>query len=133
VETETPGSPDPAAGPASGTGQSRRSVPTWAWAVGGVVLVAVIAAVIVLVAGSGDEPGYNDAVRERFIAACTEDGGEPVRSTCECIYTRVEGEIPFDRFEAVDAELAEQAAGQPAGAPLTLPADIEAIRADCVD
>jgi hypothetical protein len=114
-------------------GSSRRFVPTWAWAVVGVILVAIIAAVVVLVAGSSDEAGYDDAVRERFMTACTEDGGEPVRSTCDCIYTRVEDEIPFDRFEAVDAELAEQAVGQPAGAPLTLPAELEAIRSDCVE
>jgi hypothetical protein len=109
----------------------RRRVPVWLPVASAAVVVIVIAVVAVLVV-SGDDPGYDDAVRQRFLEACTDDGGEPVRSTCECVYEGVEREIPFDRFEEIDDELVAQAAERGAGEPLTLPDDVQAIVERCL-
>lgn len=95
--------------------------------VAGIVLlaVAVTAAVIVLV--STREPaGYSAEDEQRFMAACTANGGEPVRGTCSCIYGQMAAKVPYSRFVAVNNDLAGKQA------PIELPQDVEAIRADCV-
>jgi hypothetical protein len=128
---ESPPTEDAKPEPTSGE-SPRAGLPRWAWIAGAAVLLVVVVGVIAGAASSSSEATYDDAVRDRFLSACTEDGGDPVRSTCECIYAKVEAEIPFDRFEEIDAQLAEQAGAREPGAPLELPSDIEAIRVACV-
>jgi hypothetical protein len=113
---------------ASPSPASRRPWYFWtALAVLGVVVVVVIAAAV----RPRAQDDYDDATRERFVAACTADGGEPVRSTCVCLYDEIVEHVPFDRFELLDDELATEVQDG-ADAPLTLPGDVQALLDECV-
>lgn len=107
-----------------GRGSRRRVLVVVAVAV---VLAGLIAAFVIVMGRS--DPTYDDATRSRFMDACTADGGDPVRGTCECIYDGIVASIPYDRFEDVDKLLREQAASNE---KLVLPDDIDAIRRNCV-
>jgi hypothetical protein len=110
------------------TGSARR--PWYLWV--GVALVALVAVVaLAVVVRSGAQDDYDDAVQQRFLAACTAQGGDPVRDTCACFYDEIVAAVPFDRFELLDASLATQVQGPSAG-PLALPADIQALLDGCV-
>lgn len=102
----------------------------WAPIAIGVLIVAVAAGI--LIARSGTQDDYDEAVQRRFLDACTGQGGEPVRDTCECFYDRIEQTVPFDRFEDLDESLAAEASGTASGQPLNLPPDIDALLQECV-
>jgi hypothetical protein len=101
----------------------------WIGLGGAGVVIAVVA--LLSISRAGTERDYDDAVRDRFVAACTTDGAEPVRGTCVCLYDRIEQTIPFDRFEEVDASLASQVAASP-GQRLDLPDDIDVLLQACL-
>jgi hypothetical protein len=94
-----------------------------------VVLVVVVVAVAVVLANRSSSSGYDDATRQRFLDGCTADGGEPVRSACECLYDQIVATIPFERFSVVSGELT--ATTVEPGAPLELPEDFQALVAGC--
>ncbi len=110
---------------------SRRKRPWYLWATAGVVVVGVAIVVIVAVRPR-PQSTYDDAVRERFLGACTAQGGEPVRDTCECFYDEIEQNVPFDRFELLDESLAVQTQSTVPDQALQLPDDINAMLQDCV-
>jgi hypothetical protein len=117
--------------PAAVADGRRRRLARWSWVVAAAVVAAIVIVVLITMTDS-DEQGYDDGVRARFLEVCTADGGEPVRSTCECLYEGVEREIPYDEFERIDAELAAQADQSEPGAPLDLPAEVQAILDRCL-
>ncbi|MBI2706666.1 MAG: hypothetical protein HYX32_15450 [Actinobacteria bacterium] len=95
--------------------------------VAGIVLLAVaVAAVVVAFISSREPTGYTAEDEQKFMAACTANGGEPVRGTCSCIYGQMATKVPYARFVAVNNDLAGRQS------PIELPQDVEAIRADCV-
>jgi uncharacterized protein involved in exopolysaccharide biosynthesis len=102
------------------------------WAGLAVVLVIVVIAVIAAVRPR-PQSSYDDAVRGRFIGACTAQGGAPVQNTCACLYREIEQNVSFDRFELVDEMLAAQLQARTApDQPLLLPEDINAMLQDCI-
>jgi hypothetical protein len=116
--------------------QAERSAPAsrrpwYLWAGLGVAVVLVVV-VIALVARPSD-PTYDDASRDRFLEACTADAGEPVRSTCECLYDRIQASVPYDRFELISDDLRREAEGMPPDAPLELPDDVQAMLDACLE
>lgn len=108
---------------AEGPRRSRRRLP---WLVAAGVGALVIVGVVVAVLATRDQGGYDDQTRDDFLAACTADGGDPVRPTCECIYDEMVATVPYDRFEEVDEQLTQQSGD------LTLPDDVSAIVDGCV-
>lgn len=124
----------------TGTEQSRSGRPWYLWvAVGLVVLVIVI--VIAIALRPRPQDSYDDAVRDRFMSACTAQGGEPVSETCACFYDRIEQDVPFDRFETLDETLGQTLATQPlatqtqasaAGSAVNLPEDLNLMLTECV-
>lgn len=98
--------------------------------VGLAAILIVIAVTIGVVLGlRRSSATYDGASHDRFIAACTADGGEPVRDTCECIWEGIVSTIPFERFVRIDRELRGQAVS---GKDLEMPDEIDSIREDCV-
>jgi hypothetical protein len=104
------------------------------WIVGSIVGVVLLVAVVAVVAAVRPRPqsDYDDAVHDRFLGACTAQGGEPVRDTCECLYGEIEQNVPFDRFELLDESLATQTQSTAPDQPLQLPDDVDAMLQDCV-
>jgi hypothetical protein len=92
--------------------------------------VVVVLAVVLLTRPA--DPTYDDASRARFVDACIADGGEPTRSTCECVYDEIAATVPYDRFEAVSDELALQDSQKAPEEPLELPDDIQAMLDTCL-
>ena len=115
--------PDDAPAPAS----SRSKV---GWIVGGVVAVVVLLVVVIALVAR-PAPGYSDATRQRFVAACTADGGAGVQGPCGCVYDKLSSTMPYDRFADVDAQLKAQFPSTPQGQPLTLPPDVQAAVEAC--
>lgn len=104
--------------------------------VGAIVVLAVVVAaftVALLVRRSQRPEGYSDTVYATFMEACSRDGGEPVRPVCQCIWDRAVTEIPYGRFEQINAELVAQEAEQGTGVPLHVPDDFGAIVRACAD
>jgi hypothetical protein len=65
---------------------------------------AALAAALLLGACTGREPtGYGDEVKDNFVGACTEAGGED--DVCECTYEAVSNEIEFDRFKEIEESI----------------------------
>lgn len=95
----------------------------------GLVVVVVAAVLRLVLTGGAADRSYSSETHDRFIASCSADGGEPVRSACECLYEGIEDEVPYERFEQVDEELRDDAAR---GSTVTLPEDLDGIRAGCV-
>lgn len=93
-------------------------------------IAAVVVAVVLLVVVRPADPGYDDATRQRFLDACTAEGGDAVAGTCGCLYDRMAADLPFERFEAVDELLAAETVE--AGQPLALPADVQALLDACL-
>ena len=70
-----------------------------------VVVLGVLAAVLI----SRGSQEYSSDDELKFVAACTTKGGEPVRSTCICIFEQVKVRIPYDRYVQVNADLEARA------------------------
>ncbi len=116
----------PNAGSDAGSDAGRRS----RVAVG--VVAALVIVVLVVVAVAASRPaGYTDATRERFLRACTADGGPAVEDACRCTYDKLASTVPYDRFADVDQQLRQQKPAVPDGQPLSLPSDVEAVVASC--
>jgi hypothetical protein len=115
------------------TETSRASKRRWYLWAGLAVVLAVLVIVVIAAVRPRPQSDYDDAVRDRFISGCTAQGGAPVKDTCECLYGQIEQNVPFDRFEVIDAMLAAQlqAATAP-GQPLELPDDVNAMLQDCI-
>lgn len=96
----------------------------------GLVVVVVAAVLRLVLSGGAADRSYSPESHDRFIASCSAEGGEPVRSACECLYEGIEDEVPYERFEQVDEELRSSDAD---GSPVTLPGDLDAIRVGCVE
>jgi hypothetical protein len=111
--------------PTSGGGSSRR----WLW-VGGLALLVVVVVVIGVVLAR-PKPGYSDEDARKFREACTAEGGDAVRSACQCLYERIVVSVPYERYQEVDRDLAAQRAASP-GATVTLPPDLDLLRVACV-
>lgn len=135
---ETQGQDPPDAGsaeePSDATDESKRSsrFPTWVWILAALAGLAIVIGIVLIAVGASEQTDYDDATRTRFLDACTADGGDPVRRTCECIYDGVEAEIPFDRFEEIDSQLSEQASSTGPGDPLPVPEDVQRIVDRCI-
>jgi hypothetical protein len=113
---------------AEGPRRSHRRMPWLLVAgLGAVALVAVIVAVVVT--RDGSPAGYDETTRANFMAACTEEGGDPVEPTCACIYDEMAATVPYDRFTEVDEQLAQETA---TAGELPLPDDVAAIVDRCV-
>jgi hypothetical protein len=107
---------------------SRR--PWYLWA--GLGMAAVLVVVVIALVARPSDPTYDDASRNRFLDACTADAGEPARSTCGCLYDRIQASVPYDRFELISDELRREAEGLPPDAPLELPDDVQAMLDECL-
>ncbi len=103
-----------------------------AWRRWGVVATVVVLVVVVAGVGFGVSRSttstYDEVSRERFIAACTADGGDDVAPACECLYTAITEKIAYERFEEVSDQLT---AARDAGEPIVLPDDIAALVPAC--
>jgi hypothetical protein len=105
--------------------------PWYLWAgVGAAILIVVV--VIAAIVRPRPQSSYDDAVRARFLEACTAQGGATVADPCGCLYDKIEQNVPFDRFELLDETLAIQTQTSAPGQPLNLPDDIDAMRLECV-
>ena len=77
--------------------------------------------------------------RTGFLAACTQplEDSRLISAICQCVFDETQGQLSFERFQAIDAELvaqaeaAEEAETTPQFAP-RLPDDLADIIADCV-
>ncbi len=62
---------------------------------------------------SGGPSDYGVNVQREFVASCVEEGGEDLRDVCECTYDKISEQIPFERFEEIDQQIADQEADLP--------------------
>jgi hypothetical protein len=115
-------------GPEASGGSKRR----WYLSVGLAVVALVVVIAIVAAVRPKRQTDYDDAVRDRFLAACTAQGGEPVQDTCGCLYDQIEQNVPFDRFELLDDTLAGEVQASAPDQPLELPDDINAMLQGCI-
>jgi hypothetical protein len=88
-------------------------------------VVRLVGAFVILVAALGacSEPGpddYDEAVEREFLESCVTGSDVDV---CRCLYDRIEDEIPFERFEEIDRQLAED--------PAELPDDVSRLAVVC--
>lgn len=104
----------------------------YVWMAAGVVVV-VVAIAIAAAVRPRPQSDYDEAVKVRFVDACSAQGGDDVRDTCECFYGKVADTIPFDRFELLDETLAIQTSTQQPGQPLNMPDDVNALLQECVN
>jgi hypothetical protein len=111
------------------SGRFKRRWYLWA---GLAVLILVAAIAVAAVVRPKPQTEYDAAVHDRFLAACTAQGGEPVQDTCECLYGQIEQNVPFDRFELLDDTLASEAQAGGPDQPLELPDDINAMLQGCI-
>jgi hypothetical protein len=119
---------------ATRTPSPRRTARWYVWL--GVGLIALVVVLIVVAAvRPRPQSDYDDAVRDRFLSACTDQGGDLVRDECVCFYEQLEQNVPFDRFEMLDESLATQLQlheqTNSVGQDLKLPDDIAAMLARC--
>ena len=49
--------------------------------------------------------GYGPGAEAAFVAGCAPDHAEPARSVCTCVYQRLAGQIPFERYQEIDRAL----------------------------
>ena len=84
------------------------------------VLVVVAAAGC----GSSGPTDYDAQVEREFVESCVEEGGEDLRDVCECTYGKISEQIPFERFDDIDRQIADQEEG--------LPDDVIELITDCV-
>ncbi len=96
------------------------------WIIGAAVAVVVVVVVVVVALVARPAPGYGDATRQRFLAACTADGGADAQGPCGCIYDKLSATMPYDRFVDVDQQLKAQFPSTPQGQALSLPPDVQA-------
>ena len=86
----------------------------------------VVVAALLVTACSDDPPdGYGADVEESFLETCRSGSGEDLTDVCQCIYDRVEAEVPFEEFRSVDEALAEDPTSD-------LPPEFVDIYTDCV-
>lgn len=80
---------------------------------------------------------YTSANRNAFLTACSRPIDDPrlLSGVCDCVYDRLEFEMPFDDFVALDEALTPpEIEGDEAVQtvpPVTLPEEITAIVAEC--
>jgi len=117
-----------AVSPDADRSSSRR--PWYFWAATA-ALVLVVAVVVAAAVRPRPQDDYDEAVRQRFLAACTARGGDAVIPPCICLYDQLVANVPFDRFELLDETLEIQTQSTPE-APLQLPDDIEVMLDECV-
>lgn len=90
----------------------------------------VLLAVVFSVVGCGSDidasEEYGDDNREAFLASCTAPGDDDrvVRDVCECTYERIEAELAYAEFVALEESLRLDAL-----APL--PEPVAALMAEC--
>lgn len=87
----------------------------------------VAALLLLLAVGCGDDgPGEYDAeTRASFLEGCIEDDTDTdLVEVCECTYDTMEAELPYERFEAVEARLRQ-------GSP-DMPEDVASIVVGCI-
>lgn len=103
-------------------------------------IAAVSVAAIIVLAGCGEsEPptDYTSANRNAFLAACSRPLDDPrlLSEVCDCVYDRLELEMPFDEFvelsEALIPPETEVDGAAPSAPPATVPEEVTAIVADC--
>lgn len=71
-------------------------------------LIALAGATLFLAAACGgdDEPtGYTDEMRDDFMSQCTAGVGDDARDMCECTYTALTENMPFEEFREYDEAL----------------------------
>ena len=118
--TSSPPDADPiAALLAAAPTRRRRRLP---WYLAAAAVASVVAVALLVVLGRAEQPDYGPDTRAEFLAACTEDGGAPVEPACRCIYDELVASVPY---RSTAAEL-------PAGVPLEVPDDVQAIIEGCV-
>jgi hypothetical protein len=81
---------------------------------------------LLLVACGGDEADlghdrYNPELRAEFVVSCVAQGTP--QDQCGCLYDKLEAEIPFARYEEVDAAIRT--------GRTDIPTDIAALAASC--
>ncbi len=96
-----------------------------------VLLYTVLLFTVLFVTAAACSPGkptdYSEQTRDAFLASCA----EPLKDAllrielCQCIFDESQKEIPYERFEKIEADLVLDPA-----APL--PAQFNEIVADCV-
>lgn len=96
------------------------------WIIGAAVAAVVVLVVVVVALVARPAPGYGDATRQRFLAACTADGGADVQGACGCVYDKLSATMPYERFVDVDQQLKAQFPATPQGQALALPPDVQA-------
>ncbi|MFN8040531.1 MAG: hypothetical protein U0Q07_15060 [Acidimicrobiales bacterium] len=101
------------------------------WIIGGVVAAVVVVVIVVVAVVARPAPTYSDATRQRFLAACTADGGADVQGPCGCLYDKLSATMPYDRFVDVDQQLKAQFPSTPQGQDLSLPPDVQAALEAC--
>jgi hypothetical protein len=58
-------------------------------------------------AGGDDSSGYTAEVEQEFIDACVAGaGGGGVTEQCQCTYDELKANVPFERFDELDRQLA---------------------------
>jgi hypothetical protein len=95
----------------------------WRAAVLGVVGLAgglSIAAGLAGCGNDGEPTGYTDELRREFVSACSAGADAEL---CGCYYDRLAQEVPFERFQQIDARLRAD--------PTAIPDDIAEIALDC--
>lgn len=97
---------EPSTAPDAGSapGSSRRTGRTVV-----TVVLAVVAFGAALAIGSAvrstDEAGYDAEARLAFVSACVSAAGDLPDGVCECAWDEVTSTVPYDRYEALAAEL----------------------------
>lgn len=91
-------------------------------------LVALLAACAVFgLASCGDDTpdGYDASSRSAMLGGCAEDDTDPdVVDVCTCVYDRMEEDVAFERFAALENRLA--------GGDARLPDDVVDIIRGCI-
>lgn len=89
-------------------------------------LVAGFAGVVLLACGSDDDSDrgptdYSPELRAEFVVACVAQG--TAQDQCTCLYDELEDQVPFDRYEEIDAAIRSGSD--------EIPEDIAALAASC--
>lgn len=126
--------PDPDPEPGQGSdgsdegGAARAPTSLLRWAIVGTVVAFAVAVGIGYAVSRSNTPTYDEASRQRFLEACTADGGDDVRPACECLYAAISERIPYERFDEVHEQLLE---AREVGEEIVLPDDMAALLPAC--
>ena len=69
----------------------------------GRVLGAVAMAVVLGACTESGATEYSEDVRDSFVSACTDAGGN--EETCGCAYESISSEVEFERFRQIEEDL----------------------------